>query len=116
MAALSALSSAPGLSNADLARLTFVTPQTMVPVLSSLEANGFIVREPNPSGGRTMPAMLTTQGMAKLRMGRKALGTVEEQMLRGLAEKEQVRLRELLEHCLAALRAESSVRNQKKRR
>jgi DNA-binding MarR family transcriptional regulator len=116
MAVLSALSSEPGLSNADLARVTFVTPQTMVPLLSSLEASGLIVRKPHPSGGRTMPATLTTQGIAKLKIGWKAVRAVEDQMLCGLAEKEQLRLRELLEHCLAALRPEASVRKQKKRR
>jgi DNA-binding MarR family transcriptional regulator len=112
MAVLSALSAKPGLSNADLARLTFVTPQTMVPLLSSLEASDLIVRESHPSGGRTMPAKLTTQGIAKLRAGWKAVQTVEERMLRGLSPKQQVRLRELLEHCLTALRPEDSIRPQ----
>jgi DNA-binding MarR family transcriptional regulator len=113
IAVLSALSAEPGLSNADLARLTFVTPQTMVPLLSSLEASGLIVRESHPSGGRKMPAKLTTQGIAKLRAGWKAVQTVEERMLRGLSLKEQVRLRELLEHCLTALRPEDSIRPHK---
>jgi DNA-binding MarR family transcriptional regulator len=113
MAVLSALSAKPGLSNADLARLTFVTPQTMVPLLSSLETSGLIVRESHPSGGRTMPAKLTTQGIAKLRGGWKAVQTVEERMLRGLSPKEQIRLRELLEHCLTALRPEDSIRPHK---
>ena len=109
MAVMSALLSQPGLSNADLARLTFVTPQTMVPLLSSLEANGLIVRKPHPQGGRAMPAKLTTQGIAKLRIGRKAVQAVEEQILRGLAGHERVRLTELLERCLAALRTEDSI-------
>jgi DNA-binding MarR family transcriptional regulator len=115
MAVLSALSSQPGLSNADLARLTFVTPQTMVPLLSSLEANGLIVRKPHPQGGRVILAKLMPQGMAKLRIGWKAVQTVEAQMLQGLAAREQVQLRELLELCLAALRPEDSVRGQRKR-
>lgn len=114
MAVLSALSSEPGLSNADLARLTFVTPQTMVPLLSSLETRGLIVRRPHPSGGRAMPAKLTTQGMALLKIGWKAVQMVEEQMLYGLSAEEQIRLRELLEHCLAALRPEDSIRRRKK--
>jgi DNA-binding MarR family transcriptional regulator len=108
MAVLSALSTEPGLSNADLARVTFVTPQTMVPLLSSLEGRGLLVRHAHPSGGRAMPARLTTQGVALLKTSWKAVQTVEEQMLHGLAAKEQARLRELLEHCLAALRPEDS--------
>jgi DNA-binding MarR family transcriptional regulator len=82
----------------------------MVPLLSSLEARGLLVRHAHPSGGRAMPARLTTQGIALLKTGWKAVQTVEEQMLHGLAAKEQARLREVLEHCLAALRAEDQRR------
>lgn len=90
--------------------LSCVTPlasaeeKTIATPLSSLEASSLIVRESHPSGGRTMPAKLTTQGIAILRVGWKAVQTVEERMLRCLSPKEQIRLGELLEHCLTALR------------
>jgi DNA-binding MarR family transcriptional regulator len=106
LAVLSALSSQPRLSNADLARATFVTPQSMVPLLTSLEARGLIVRRPHPSGGRAMPAELTARGVEQLRGGRIAVKKVEERMFEGLPEKDQMRLRELLEHCLGSLRPE----------
>jgi DNA-binding MarR family transcriptional regulator len=114
VAVLSALWSVPGLSNADLARVTFVTPQSMVPLLTSLEARGFIVRHAHPSGGRAMPAKLTAKGIKHLKVGWTAAKNVEDRMLDGLAAKDRVRLRELLEHCLTSLRARDSLRSRNK--
>jgi DNA-binding MarR family transcriptional regulator len=105
MAVLSALSSRPQLSNAELARATFVKPQSMVPVLQSLEHNGWIVRRAAASG-RTMPAVLTPKGRDQLKAGRAAASEVEARMLSGLSSEEALRLRELLEHCLQFLRPE----------
>jgi DNA-binding MarR family transcriptional regulator len=111
VAVLSALRSVPGLSNADLARVTFVMPQSMVPLLASLEARGCIVRHAHPSGGRAMPAKLTAKGIKHLKIGWTAVKKVEDRMLDGLAARDQVRLREFLEHCLASLRPRDSVRS-----
>ena len=41
---LSALQKAPGLSNAELARRSFVTPQTMIRIVASLEDKGLVTR------------------------------------------------------------------------
>jgi DNA-binding MarR family transcriptional regulator len=105
VAVLSALNSQPDLSNADLARLTFVQPQSMVPLLKTLEARGWIARQPAPSGGRSMPARLTSDGEKHLRIGWAAAITVEERMLSGLTENERERFAEMLERCLASLGA-----------
>src|SRR5262245_23842862 len=40
--ALTTLEEDPGLSNADMARLCFVTPQTMVPIIEDLERAGLV--------------------------------------------------------------------------
>jgi DNA-binding MarR family transcriptional regulator len=109
---LSALYSEPHLSNADLARVSFVTPQSMVPLLVSLEARGLIVRRPHPSGGRARPAELTARGADQLKLGWSAVKKVEDRMLDGMAAQDQLRLRALLEHCLASLRHENSDRSQ----
>jgi DNA-binding MarR family transcriptional regulator len=105
MAVLSALSSKPQLSNAELARAVFVKPQSMVPVLQSLEQNGWIVRRAAASG-RTIPAELTAEGRDQLKVGRAATREVEARMLHGLSSEDTLRLRELLEHCLRSLRPE----------
>jgi DNA-binding MarR family transcriptional regulator len=105
-ALLSALAYDPHLSNAELARVSFVTPQSMVELLRSLETRGFIVRRPHPSGGRAMPAELTPEGAKQLLAVHLAMRDVEERLLRDLEPEERTRLRKMLERCLASLRSE----------
>jgi DNA-binding MarR family transcriptional regulator len=50
-AVLSALAEEPGLSNADLARRAFVTPQSMNKFLHDLEKQQFVVRQRTPGTG-----------------------------------------------------------------
>jgi len=104
LAVLSALWSEPQLSNADLARISSVTPQSMVPLLTALEARKLIVRRARPSGGRAMPAELTPQGVTQLKLGWSAVKEVEDRMLAGMAGEERTRLCQLLEQCLQSLR------------
>jgi DNA-binding MarR family transcriptional regulator len=108
VALLSALRSEPHLSNAELARATFVTPQSMVPLLGTLEAKGFIVRHPHPAGGRAMPAELTPRGLEALQTGWTAVKSVEDRLLNDLSNAEQHQLRDILERCLTSLRADPS--------
>ena len=61
-AVLTALAEEPGLSNADLARRAFVTPQTMNQVLRELEHRGWVSRHPHPEHGRILQAELTGPG------------------------------------------------------
>ncbi len=103
MAVLSALSSRPQLSNAELARAVFVKPQSMVPVLQLLESRGWIARR-RASTGRTMPTELTPEGRDRLKASRVATNEIEAHMLASLSSKDKLRLRELLEHCLESLR------------
>ncbi|SPE37769.1 Transcriptional regulator [Candidatus Sulfopaludibacter sp. SbA6] len=100
---LSALANGSRLSNAGLARAAFVTPQSMVELLRSLETRGLIVRRPDPSGGRAMPAELTPQGARQLLAVHLAMRAVEDRLLRDLEPDERARLRQLLERCLASL-------------
>ena len=107
-AVLSALAYGSQLSNAELARDSFVTPQSMGEILQSLEARGLIVRRPHPSGGRAMPAELTSQGAKQLLAVHLAMREIEERVLRDLEGEDRTRLRQLLERCLASLRSERS--------
>jgi DNA-binding MarR family transcriptional regulator len=50
----------PGISNADLARAAFVTPQTMQGIVSILEKRGLLERV--PGHGRRLIAQVTTTG------------------------------------------------------
>jgi len=80
----------------------------MVEILQSLEARGLIVRRPHPSGGRAMPAELTSKGAKQLLAVHLAISEIEEHLLSDLGGEERTRLRQLLERCLASLRAERS--------
>ncbi len=93
-----------GLSNAALARASFVTPQSMVQLLQSLEERGLIVRVRHPEGGRAMPAELTPEGRRHLFQVHLVMHQVEENLLGALSPDERNRLRKLLERCLASLR------------
>jgi DNA-binding MarR family transcriptional regulator len=65
-ATLALLQATPGLSNADLARESLITPQTMNVILGRLEAAGLVVRRPHPGHGRILLAGLTPAGRAVL--------------------------------------------------
>lgn len=61
-AALSAMNTDVRLSNADLARQSFVTPQTMKQNLRSLRTSGFVTRKADPNHGRRRLYLLTPAG------------------------------------------------------
>ena len=52
--ALSVLRTGKGLSNAQLARRSYVTPQSMIEMLGTLENKGLVQRAPAPDHGRIM--------------------------------------------------------------
>ena len=90
-------------SNAELARIHSVTPQTMIEILGSLERRGLISRATKPDGGRAMPAELTREGHSSVLTVHRAMRSVENRLLGRLSQEDVSRLRRLLEDCLAAL-------------
>src|SRR5436305_7808749 len=78
---LAALKRSPGLSNAELARRFFMTPQSMVELLRGLEAAGLVTRRPHPAGGRVLQAELTPAGTAALQAGRSVMDDTEARLL-----------------------------------
>ncbi|AIY39489.1 Transcriptional regulator [Collimonas arenae] len=102
-AALLAVAGNPRISNADLARAAFVTPQTMQAILVNLERGGLIVRSPHPEHGRVIMTELTTAGQKAVADGAKAADAVERRMLSRLSTEEARLLCELLKRCAAAL-------------
>ena len=103
-AALSVLAEEPGISNAALARRSFVTPQTMNQILVRLEAAGLIERRPHPEHGRVLQAFLTEEGERLRRDCATRVDAVEERMVGGLSEGERLGLLEMLRACSVALR------------
>ena len=90
-------------SNAELARIHAVTPQTMIEILAFLERRGLISRMTKPEGGRAMPAELTRKGHSSVLTVHRAMRSVENRLLGRLSQEDVSRLRRLLEDCLAAL-------------
>ena len=102
-AVLTALDEEPGLSNADLARRAFVTPQTMNEVLRELEGKHWVTRHPHPGHGRILQASLTLPGRAALAACHQAVGAIEEQMLTRLSPAQRDQLTAALHACIDAL-------------
>src|SRR6202790_4707285 len=87
-AVLLAVAGNPRISNAELARAAFVTPQTMQAILVNLERGGLIVRSPHPEHGRVIMTELTTAGQKAVAAGTRAADVVERKMLSALPAKE----------------------------
>lgn len=102
-AVLLAVAGNPRISNAELARAAFVTPQTMQAILVNLERAGLIMRTPHPEHGRVIMTELTKAGVKVAAEGAKAADVVERQMLSTLSAAEAIVLCELLKRCAAAL-------------
>jgi DNA-binding MarR family transcriptional regulator len=103
-AALSVLTEEPGLSNATLARRSFVTPQTMNQILVRLEAAGLVERHAHPEHGRVLQAYLTGEGEKLRKQCARRVDAIEERMVSGLSENERSNLLEMLQRCSVALR------------
>lgn len=94
-------------SNAELARIHSVTPQTMIEILRALERRHLISRTASPEGGRSMPAELTREGQSTVLAVHRVMRSVENRLLNALSPEDVPRLRHLLEACVAAFEIEA---------
>lgn len=106
-AVLSLLETAPGMSNADLARRAFVTPQTMNAIVTKLETAGLLARQPHPTHGRVQTTLLTERARQILAMAHPLVDVVEQRMLAGLDNQDQWQLLAALRACASALEDET---------
>jgi DNA-binding MarR family transcriptional regulator len=106
-AALSVLEASPGISGAELARRSFVTPQTMNSIVTRLETAGLISRGAHPAHGRVLQAHLTEEGKKLLSGAHRSVRKVEEHMLSDLTAEEKQRLLEALRRCTGSLEEKS---------
>ena len=98
--ALSVLSARSGLSNAQLARRSLITPQAMHEVLGRLEERRLVRRRADRAHGRVRPAELTAAGGRKLAAADAAVDAVERKMLAGIPAAERRRFAQLLASAL----------------
>jgi DNA-binding MarR family transcriptional regulator len=100
---LSVLERRGGLSNAQLARRSLVSPQSMNEVLLSLEERGFVRRRAHPSHGRILRAQVTAKGRKLLVACEAEVDAVEDRMTKGLSPQERRSLRRALLECIQSL-------------
>jgi DNA-binding MarR family transcriptional regulator len=102
-AALSVLRAQPGLSAAQLARRSFVTPQSMHVMVGAFVRDGLVDRRPDPENQRVLRNYLTEAGDLVLTRTDEAAARIEQQMLAGLGDRDTAQLRELMTACIQNL-------------
>jgi DNA-binding MarR family transcriptional regulator len=104
--ALSVLRAQDGLSNAQLARRSLVTPQSMSEVLALLVEQGYVRRRAEPGHGRVIRSELTASGKRALARCDRAVDAVERAMFGDLDSDDIDTLRDVLLRCARALEDE----------
>jgi DNA-binding MarR family transcriptional regulator len=102
---MSVLHNRPGLSNAQLARRSFVTPQSMIDVIAALENRGLVKRQADPDHGRILRARLTPKGQRLYARIDKEIAEFEEQMLGELSERRRKEFTKSVVSCVHSLGA-----------
>jgi DNA-binding MarR family transcriptional regulator len=96
---LRALYEHPDASAAELARLCFVTRQSLQDVLAGLRADGLIKNADAPSRGRSQSLTLTRRGSRRLSTAHDAVFGVEAEMLEGISPRDRRSAAEILTSC-----------------
>jgi DNA-binding MarR family transcriptional regulator len=86
---LTMLTAYPGVSNADLARLTMLTPQTVSVIVANLLRAGAVARRPHEVHGRIQQLDLTDKGKDLLARCRKRAHAIEETLTAGLSRDDE---------------------------
>lgn len=95
-AVLTMLNAYPGLSGAEVARLTFLTPQTVGVIVRNLERDGAIVMTPHPVHGRILQWTLTPRGATLLNACRQRVLELEKRLARDLDSRAETAIRRWL--------------------
>jgi len=93
---LTIVSAYPGLSNADLARLSLLTPQTVSVIVNNLVRSGLLKRRPHAVHGRIQHLDITENGRELLTDCRKRVHKIEQQLAMGFSHGEQAIIRHWL--------------------
>jgi DNA-binding MarR family transcriptional regulator len=101
--ALTVLQHREDLSSAQLARRSFVKPQTMHEMVLTLERQGLIMRYRSPHRSTALLVRLTPEGREKLSACQADVLRIERQMIESLSGAELAMLRALLERCHQSL-------------
>ncbi|HXA57432.1 MAG TPA: MarR family winged helix-turn-helix transcriptional regulator [Candidatus Acidoferrum sp.] len=113
---LAELAKFPGMSTADLARSTCVTPQNMSLAVSKLARRQCLVRRPHPTNARIHQLDLTPQGRRVLGKGLDRAWAVEHRTFGVLGPRDRRKLLESLRASLAPFKTENGTSRMAKRR
>ncbi|MBB4257223.1 MULTISPECIES: MarR family winged helix-turn-helix transcriptional regulator [unclassified Bradyrhizobium] len=105
-AVLTMLNAYPGLSGADVARLTFLTPQTVGVIIRNLERDGAILMTPHPVHGRIQQWTLTKRGTTLLKACRERVMVLEKRLADGLDAKAEASIRRWLANVATELQGD----------
>jgi len=105
LTALSILERRPGLSNAQLARRTMVTPQSMIEILAVLETRGLVQRTVDPDHARILRTELTADGASLLSAAALAIRDIQNEMLCDVPEGQRVIVLDAMLKAMQRLRA-----------
>jgi DNA-binding MarR family transcriptional regulator len=86
----------PGLSNADLARLSLLTPQTVSVIVGNLKRSGLLASRPHAVHGRIQHLSLTPAGEAILARSKQRVQVIEADLAAGLSPREEQTIRQWL--------------------
>jgi MarR family transcriptional regulator, organic hydroperoxide resistance regulator len=103
---LKAVQGAPGSSGAQLARVCYMTPQSMQSLIQKTEADGWIERRKGKGNERVLAASLTAAGEALLRDAESVVKRIEKRLWAGIPTDEIVGMVNLLERCLENIEPE----------
>lgn len=103
---LSVVGHEPGLSSAEIARQTLLTPQTATETIVALERNALLERRQDPSDGRRRLVYPTTEGKRVHARVDAKVRTIENVVLDDLSPREQRRFAQALVDCAARLSEE----------
>jgi DNA-binding MarR family transcriptional regulator len=103
---LHAIKNSPRSSGAQLARVCYVTPQTVQALIERIEEDGWIVRHKDKGDDRILAASLTEAGEELLRVAEAVVKRVEARLWVGISAEEIVGLNGVLERCLGNIASE----------
>jgi DNA-binding MarR family transcriptional regulator len=102
-AILAAVASDAGVSSAELARVAFVTPQTMQGILSNMIRAGLLSRAPHPQNRRVLQTGLTDKGSRVYAEARRLVHDIEHALVDAVGEANVPLLVDMLARCAEAL-------------
>jgi DNA-binding MarR family transcriptional regulator len=105
--ALTALQRRPDMTQSDLARFSFIRPQSAADLVSALSQRGLISRRTDPARRRRLLISLTPEGRAFLAEHAARIATIEERMLDGLDGTQRSELLGALRACRNNIRLHS---------